>query len=178
MFYFIFLEGEPLKDHYIKKLKTPPLSTEGCNSTANFAGSLPDDLICIEDVNKENEDECQINVSILIQSDWRTFLQLLVTEQKLFSFSQTDEGAPLMCYSNSKGSWQMKGILSYRNGCRRHTLPAVYSAFTPSLLKWITKTIGNEEMIQRRSGWIFATNKKFLYIFYWNWKRLDKMNEK
>lgn len=82
-----------------------------------------------------------------------------------------------MCYSNSKSSWQMKGILSYRNGCRRHTLPAVYSAFTPSLLKWITKTIGNEEMIQRRSGWV-STTTRFLYIFYWNWKRLDKVNEK
>lgn len=82
-----------------------------------------------------------------------------------------------MCYSNSKSSWQMKGILSYRNGCRRHTLPAVYSAFTPSLLKWITKTIGNEEMIQRRSGWV-STTTRFLYIFYWNWKRLDTVNEK
>lgn len=98
-------------------------------------------------------------------------------QQKKSFFSQTDEGAPLMCYSNSKSSWQMKGILSYRNGCRRHTLPAVYSAFTPSLLKWITKTIGNEEMIQRRSGWL-STTTRFLYIFYWNWKRLDTVNEK
>lgn len=63
---------------------------------------------------------------------------------------QTDEGAPLLCYSSSTSSWQMKGILSYRNGCHRHALPAVYSELTASLLKWITKTIGNDNMIQRR----------------------------
>lgn len=37
------------------------MSTESCNSTANYAGSLPDDLICFDDVN--NDDKCQINVN-------------------------------------------------------------------------------------------------------------------
>lgn len=65
-----------------------------------------------------------------------------------FNTLQTDEGAPLLCYSNAKSSWQMKGMLSYRSGCRRHPLPAVYSELTPSIIKWITKTIGNDVMIQ------------------------------
>lgn len=66
--------------------------------------------------------------------------------------SQTDEGAQLLCYSSSLASWQVRGILSYRNDCRRHALPAVYSELTSPLLKWITKTIGNNEMVQRRNG--------------------------
>lgn len=37
------------------------MSTESCNSTANYAGSLPDDLVCFDDVN--NDDQCQINVN-------------------------------------------------------------------------------------------------------------------
>ncbi|XP_055326468.1 uro-adherence factor A-like isoform X3 [Sitodiplosis mosellana] len=112
-------EGESRRKHYIKNLSATPLSTESCNSTANYAGSLPDDLICME--NNDNDEKCQIN---------------------------TDEGAPLLCYSSSRASWQLKGILSYRNDCRRHALPAVYSELTSSLLKWITKTIGNDEMVQ------------------------------
>lgn len=42
------------------------MSTESCNSTANYAGSLPDDLVCFDDVNKD--DKCQINVSFDIFS--------------------------------------------------------------------------------------------------------------
>lgn len=47
----------------MKKLNTPPLSTEHCNATANYAGSLPDDLVCIEDASDDNNTKCQINVS-------------------------------------------------------------------------------------------------------------------
>lgn len=67
MFFFGF-KGESSKEYYVKKLNTPPLSTESCNSTANYAGSLPDDLICIEDANNENEEKCQINVSEIAHS--------------------------------------------------------------------------------------------------------------
>lgn len=54
-----------------------------------------------------------------------------------------------MCYSSTKSLWQMKGLLSYQNGCNRHTLPTIYTKMTSSLLKWIAKTIGNDKMIQR-----------------------------
>lgn len=55
------LIGESVREYYTKKLNVPPLSTDVCNSTANFAGSLPDDLICIDDVN--DDENCHINVS-------------------------------------------------------------------------------------------------------------------
>lgn len=151
--WFICLLGESTRKSYVKRMNTPALSTENCNATANYAGSLPDDLVCIEDAGNENDTKCQINVSFRlrklrrIQMKWKISLISLI-----FWIFQTDEGAPLLCYSNTKSSWQMKGILSYRSGCRRHALPAVYSQFTPSILKWITKTIGNDVMIERRNG--------------------------
>lgn len=45
-------------------MNTPPLSTDSCNATENYAGSLPDDLVCIEDAGNENDTKCQINVSL------------------------------------------------------------------------------------------------------------------
>lgn len=55
---------ESTRTNYLKRLNAPPLSTETCNATANYAGSLPDDLICFEDANsKDNNTKCQINVS-------------------------------------------------------------------------------------------------------------------
>lgn len=61
---FLLSTDESTRTNYLKRLNTPPLSTETCNATANYAGSLPDDLICFEDANsKDNNTKCQINVS-------------------------------------------------------------------------------------------------------------------
>lgn len=56
-------------------MNTPPLSTENCNATANYAGSLPDDLVCIEDASYEINTKCQINVSIIIFNSFSLYFQ-------------------------------------------------------------------------------------------------------
>lgn len=56
--------GESTRKYYSKNLSATPLSTETCNSTANYAGSLPDDLICME--NNDKDEKCQINVSLFV----------------------------------------------------------------------------------------------------------------
>lgn len=61
--FFILLKGESIRKSYVKQLNMPPLSTENCNATTNYAGSLPDDLICIDDTSDRNDTNCQINVS-------------------------------------------------------------------------------------------------------------------
>lgn len=59
-----FSIGESTRKAYVKQMNTPPLSTDSCNATANYAGSLPDDSVCIEDAGNENDTKCQINVSL------------------------------------------------------------------------------------------------------------------
>lgn len=62
---------------------------------------------------------------------------------------QNDAGAPLICYSDTKSAWEVKGVLSYHSGCRRHPQPNVYSRLTGMLLDWITNTVGNAKMIHK-----------------------------
>lgn len=134
----------------LEKLQHPPLQIDSCNSTSNFAGSLPDDTICLDRQLAASQNDTNCNVS----ATQSLFINIFFFENgnncKLSPNCQQNEiGSSLMCYSARTSSWQTKGLLSFRNDCHRHALPAVYTQFTPTLLNWIAKTIGNGKMIQR-----------------------------
>merc|ERR1719330_2291331 len=53
-----------------------------------------------------------------------------------------DEGAPLMCITDS-GVWQLYGVLSSHGGCRgQNSRPAVFTSL-PSVKAWVDKTVGS-----------------------------------
>ncbi|KAJ8964247.1 hypothetical protein NQ314_005034, partial [Rhamnusium bicolor] len=60
----------------------------------------------------------------------------------------SDEGAPLMCFSNASESWELQGILSHPENCGSSPHPATYSSIDLKLRSWITNTIGKEAFIR------------------------------
>ncbi|XP_049536598.1 transmembrane protease serine 2-like [Anopheles darlingi] len=58
----------------------------------------------------------------------------------------SDEGAPLMCYVNSTGQWQLEGFLSNYGNCDNR--PAIYNYITPTISTWIRNTVGNGRMFE------------------------------
>ncbi|XP_049536604.1 trypsin-like [Anopheles darlingi] len=82
----------------------------------SYNEELPNNIICVESLNS-NQNICY-----------------------------SDEGAPLMCYVNSTGQWQLEGFLSNHGNCDNR--PAIYNSITPTIATWIRNTVGNGRMFE------------------------------
>lgn len=57
---------------------------------------------------------------------------------------QNDEGAPLMCFSDDKNTWELQGILSHHENCGRNRHPSVYTTMNSRIQEWIFNTTGGK----------------------------------
>lgn len=67
-------------------------------------------------------------------------------------FFQNDEGAPLLCLSDSTATWELQGILSYHDNCGKTNHPAIYTAISSKIKSWVTNTIGNQAVHRQSSA--------------------------
>ncbi|RZC34106.1 Trypsin, Ehrlichia rpt, Ldl recept a, SEA and/or FXa inhibition domain containing protein [Asbolus verrucosus] len=107
--------GEPNRNQYLHYLPVPVIDTEECNSTKHYNGLMSKDKICAGYTDSEKT-PCY-----------------------------NDEGAPLMCFSESAGStWELQGVLSHHDNCARSKHPAIYTAINAKIRKWVINTIGQQ----------------------------------
>lgn len=131
---------EQLQEQYLKYIPIPTVPIDECNSTNYFAGALQDDAIC--GYMSSNQTTCYVSESI--QS---ILLNNFLTGYLFIQF-QNDEGAPMMCYSNSNNVWELHGILSYHGNCGRRPQPVIYNSLFGEIKNWIINTIGNSLMFK------------------------------
>lgn len=62
---------------------------------------------------------------------------------------QNDEGAPLMCFSDTTYSWELQGLLSHHDNCGSNKHPAIFTAIEPKLKSWIINTVGEQGFVKR-----------------------------
>ncbi|XP_043679037.1 microtubule-associated protein futsch-like isoform X1 [Vespula pensylvanica] len=95
------VNGELDLQQYNEFLPMPMYDSNECNTTSHYAGFITKYNICVGLSNIDKE------------------------------LCYNDEGAPLMCESES-GSWKIQGLLSHHNKCSRGH-PAIYSSLEPAL---------------------------------------------
>ncbi|EFA04636.2 serine protease P146 [Tribolium castaneum] len=106
--------GEPNKNQYLHYLPVPIIDSEECNSTKHYNGLMSKDKICAGYTDSEKT-PCY-----------------------------NDEGAPLMCFSDSSGTWELQGILSHHDNCARSKHPAIYTSINDKMRRWVINTIGQK----------------------------------
>uniref|UniRef100_A0A1B0CML0 Trypsin-like serine protease n=2 Tax=Lutzomyia longipalpis TaxID=7200 RepID=A0A1B0CML0_LUTLO len=107
------ISDENGRDRQLNYLKATMITTDECNSTSNFAGSLPDSSICA------NQDQMGCK---------REATPLMCLEKSIKS---------------EEMEWVLRGILSYHGNCGQRQQPKVFTSITPEIRNWIAKTIGN-----------------------------------
>lgn len=105
---------------------------EGCNSTRHYNGHVPNNTICAGYTDSDKT-PCYVSRFFIISN------YFLLRCAFIF---QNDEGAPLMCFSDTAGTWELHGLLSYHGNCGRNRHPALYSSIDAESRKWILNTIG------------------------------------
>ncbi|KAG5883592.1 hypothetical protein JTB14_004786 [Gonioctena quinquepunctata] len=108
--------GEPTIQQYLHYLPVPMIDTEDCNSTKHYNGRMNSDKICAGYTDSEKT-PCY-----------------------------NDEGAPLMCFSETTGTWELHGLLSHHDNCGSNKHPAVYTTINSNLRLWIANTIGKQAL--------------------------------
>ncbi|KOC69873.1 Atrial natriuretic peptide-converting enzyme [Habropoda laboriosa] len=106
------VNGEVDLQKYLNFLPLPTLETEKCNATSHYAGFITKDNICAGFTDTD-KGPCY-----------------------------NDEGAPLMCVSESGGGsakWEIQGLLSHHSRCSRGH-PAIYSSVEPAL-SWLRHSV-------------------------------------
>ncbi|XP_057671957.1 uncharacterized protein LOC130903730 isoform X2 [Diorhabda carinulata] len=109
--------GEPVMQQYIHYLPVPLIDTDDCNSTKHYNGKITPDKICAGYTDSD-------------------------TTQCL-----SDEGAPLMCFSDKTKTWELQGLLSHPSNCgssNKH--PAIYTAIDTTLRTWMSHIIGRQAL--------------------------------
>lgn len=71
------------------------------------------------------------------------------SNKKIFFISQNDEGAPLMCFSEEIGVWELQATLSYHGNCGKRPQPVIYNSLAGDISEWIVNTIGNNLMFRK-----------------------------
>jgi hypothetical protein len=106
--------GESNKNQYLHYLPVPIIDSQECNSTKHYNGLMSKDKICAGYTDSEKT-PCY-----------------------------NDEGAPLMCFSDSAGTWELQGVLSHHDNCARSKHPAIYTSINEKMRKWVINTIGQK----------------------------------
>ncbi|XP_044268825.1 uncharacterized protein LOC123014006 isoform X2 [Tribolium madens] len=106
--------GEPNKNQYLHYLPVPIIDSKECNSTKHYNGLMSKDKICAGYTDSEKT-PCY-----------------------------NDEGAPLMCFSDSSSTWELQGILSHHDNCARSKHPAIYTSINDKMRRWVINTIGQK----------------------------------
>ncbi|KAJ8673680.1 hypothetical protein QAD02_004942 [Eretmocerus hayati] len=102
------VNGEVDLQQYLKFLPVPTYDSQECNATSHYAGFITKHNICAGFTDTD-KGPCY-----------------------------NDEGAPLMCVSES-GRWEIQGLLSHHSRCSRGH-PAIYSSLAPAL-SWLRNSI-------------------------------------
>nr|XP_023017097.1 transmembrane protease serine 11E-like [Leptinotarsa decemlineata] len=103
-------------EQYLHYLPVPMIETEDCNSTKHYNGKMNSDKICAGYMDSEKT-PCY-----------------------------NDEGAPLMCFSDTTALWELHGLLSHHDNCGSNKHPAVYTTVNSNLRLWIANTIGRQAL--------------------------------
>ncbi|OAD58043.1 Atrial natriuretic peptide-converting enzyme [Eufriesea mexicana] len=106
------VNGEVDLQKYLNFLPLPTFDSEKCNATSHYAGFITKDNICAGFTDTD-KGPCY-----------------------------NDEGAPLMCSSESGGEsarWEIQGLLSHHSRCSRGH-PAIYSSVEPAL-SWLRNSV-------------------------------------
>jgi secreted trypsin-like serine protease len=106
--------AESNKNQYLHYLPVPIIDSQECNSTKHYNGLMSKDKICAGYTDSEKT-PCY-----------------------------NDEGAPLMCFSDSAGTWELQGVLSHHDNCARSKHPAIYTSINEKMRKWVINTIGQK----------------------------------
>ncbi|XP_018321049.1 uncharacterized protein LOC108734135 [Agrilus planipennis] len=57
---------------------------------------------------------------------------------------EDDQGAPLMCFSESSQNWELRGLLSLDGNCQKFHRPSLFTSTSGEIGTWIENTIGTK----------------------------------
>ena len=98
---------------YLTHIPQPSLTTEECNSAEHYAGLVPASSLC-------------------------THHTVLASTRSV----QGGAGSPLLCLSESTGSWEVVGLLSHMQGTHyTRQRPLVFSSVLEART-WVASTVG------------------------------------
>ncbi|KAK5645811.1 hypothetical protein RI129_004275 [Pyrocoelia pectoralis] len=112
--------GESGRQEYLHYLPVPTLDIAQCNSSEHYNGRLTKDKICAGYTDSDRT-PCY-----------------------------NDEGAPLMCFSETSNTWELQGLLSHHANCGRNRHPALYTSVNRETREWIRNTTGMHLMVNER----------------------------